>query len=235
MQRQRIRCNVRLAKGVRKHMKVISLNVGLPRLVEYNGEPVATGIFKEPVPGSVMLRTLNLDGDRQADLSVHGGVSKAVYGYPSEHYEFWKRELPEMELPYGMFGENFTTEGLFEDKLNVGDRFRVGKAELMVTEPRLPCYKLGIKFGRVDIIKRFLQSRRTGFYFAVAKEGEVKAGDEIELASRDENGITIADITRLYAFEKEDRETLRRVVKLDALSESWREYFVNRLQKLSDW
>jgi MOSC domain-containing protein YiiM len=216
-------------------MKVISLNVGLPRLVEYNGEPVATGIFKEPVPGSVMLRTLNLDGDRQADLSVHGGVSKAVYGYPSEHYEFWKRELPEMELPYGMFGENFTTEGLFEDKLNVGDRFRVGKAELMVTEPRLPCYKLGIKFGRVDIIKRFLQSRRTGFYFAVAKEGEVKAGDEIELASRDENGITIADITRLYAFEKEDRETLRRVVKLDALSESWREYFVNRLQKLSDW
>jgi MOSC domain-containing protein YiiM len=216
-------------------MKVISLNVGLPRLVEYNGEPVATGIFKEPVPGSVMLRTLNLDGDRQADLSVHGGVSKAVYGYPSEHYEFWKRELPEMELRYGMFGENFTTEGLFEDQLNVGDRFRVGKAELMVTEPRLPCYKLGIKFGRVDIIKRFLQSRRTGFYFAVVKEGEVKAGDEIELVSRDENGITIADITRLYAFEKEDRETLRRVVKLEALSESWREYFVHRLQKLSHW
>lgn len=132
-----------------------------------------------------------------------------------------------------MFGENFTTEGLFEDKLNVGDRFRVGKAELMVSEPRLPCYKLGIKFGRVDIIKRFLQSRRTGFYFAVVKEGEVKAGDEIELVSRDENGITIADITRLYAFEKEDLEGLRRVVKLEALSESWREYFVNRLQKLS--
>lgn len=214
-------------------MKVISLNVGVPRLVEYNGEPVATGIFKEPVPGPVMLRTLNLDGDRQADLSVHGGVSKAVYGYPAEHYEFWKRELPEMELPYGMFGENFTTEGLFEDKLNVGDRLRVGNAELMVTEPRLPCYKLGIKFGRVDIIKRFLQSRRTGFYFAVVKAGEVKAGDEIELVSRDENGITIADITRLYAFEKADLEGLRRVVKLEALSESWREYFVNRLQKLS--
>ena len=126
----------------------------------------------------------------QADLSVHGGPSKAVYAYPSEHYEFWKKELPEMELPYGMFGENFTTEGMFEDRVNVGDRFRVGEAELMVTEPRLPCYKLGIKFGRSDIIKKFLQSRRTGFYFAVMKEGQVKAGDEIELLSRDENGIT---------------------------------------------
>ena len=213
-------------------MKLLSLNVALPRLVEYNGEPVATGIFKEPARGPIMLRTLNLDGDRQGDLSVHGGISKAVYGYPSEHYEFWQTELPEMDLPYGMFGENFTTEGLFEDKLNVGDRFRIGKAEVMVTEPRLPCYKLGIKFGRVDIIKRFLHSRRTGFYFAVLKEGEVKAGDEIELLSRDENEITISDITRLYAFEKGDRETLRRVVKLGALSESWREYFVNRLQKL---
>lgn len=228
----RIRCNVTLEKGAHR-MKIISLNIALPRLVEYNGAPVATGIFKEAVPGPVMLRTLNLDGDRQADLSVHGGVSKAVYGYPSEHYEFWKRELPEMQLPYGMFGENFTTEGPLEDAVNIGDRFRVGKAELMATEPRLPCYKLGIKFGRVDIIKRFLQSRRTGFYFAVVKEGEVKAGDEIELVSQDENGITISDITRLYAFEKDDLEALRRVVKLEALSESWREYFGNRLQKLS--
>jgi MOSC domain-containing protein YiiM len=214
-------------------MKLISLNVGLPRIVEYNSEPVATGIFKEPLPGPVMLRTLNLDGDRQADLSVHGGISKAVYGYPSEHYEFWRRELPEMDLPYGMFGENFTTEGLFEDKHNIGDRFRVGGAELMVTEPRLPCYKLGIKFGRVDIIKRFLQSRRTGFYFAVLKEGEVKAGDEVELIRRDENNITISDITRLYAFEKNDLETMRRAVKVDALSESWREYFASRIEKLS--
>ena len=215
-------------------MKLLSLNVALPRLVEYNGEAVATGIFKEPVPGPVVLHTLNLDGDRQADLSVHGGISKAVYGYPSEHYEFWQTELPEMDLPYGMFGENFTTEGLFEDKLNVGDRFRIGKAEVMVTEPRLPCYKLGIKFGRVDIIKRFLQSRRTGFYFAVLKEGEVKAGDEIELLRRDENNITISDITRLYAFEKNDLETMRRAVKLEALSESWREYFLNQIQKLSN-
>ena len=214
-------------------MKLISLNVGLPRIVESNGEPVATGIFKEPKQGPVMLRTLNLDGDRQADLTVHGGVSKAVYAYPVEHYEFWRRELPEMELPYGMFGENLTTEGMLEEALNVGDRFRVGKAELMVTEPRLPCYKLGIKFGRTDIIRKFLQSRRTGFYFAVVKQGEVEAGNEIELLSRDSNGITIADITRLYAFEKDDLETLRRAVKLEALSDSWREYFQKQIHKLT--
>ena len=215
-------------------MKFISLNVGLPRVVESNGEPVVTGIFKEPVTGPVMLRTLNLDGDRQADLRVHGGISKAVYGYPVEHYEFWKKELPQMELPYGMFGENFTTEGLLEDTLNVGDRFRIGEAELMVTEPRLPCYKLRIKFGRSDILRRFLQSRRTGFYFAVVREGAVAAGDEFKLLSRDGNDITIADITRLYAFEKNDVDTLKRVVKLEALSESWREYFQKQLQNLTD-
>ena len=214
-------------------MQVVSLNVALPRFVEYNGEPVATGIFKEPVAGPVMLRTLNLDGDRQADLSVHGGVSKAVYAYPAEHYEFWKKELPDMTLPYGIFGENFTTEGLFENDVHVGDHFRVGQAELMATEPRLPCYKLGIKFGRSDIIKKFLQSRRTGFYFAVTKEGEVNAGDEIALLSRDDNQIPIADITRLYAFEKNDVEGLRRVLEVKALSESWRGYFQNQLQKLS--
>jgi len=214
-------------------MKLISLNVGLPRIVEWNGNPVATGIFKEPVPGSVRLHTLNLDGDRQADLSVHGGVSKAVYAYPAEHYEFWKRELPNMKLPYGMFGENFTTEGLSEDSVNVGDRFRIGNAEVMATEPRLPCYKLGIKFGRADIIRKFLQSRRTGFYFAVLQEGAVKAGDEIELISRDANNIPISDITRLYAFERDDLATLRRAVKLEGLSESWRGYFQKQIQKLT--
>lgn len=207
-------------------------------MVDWNGEPVATGIFKEPVSGPIMLRVLNLDGDAQADLTVHGGVSKAVYAYPVEHYGFWKKTLPkdylpDMHLPYGMFGENFTTEGLFEDSVNVGDRFRVGLAELRATEPRLPCYKLGIKFGRSDFIKKFLQSRRTGFYFAVTKEGEVSAGDEIELISRDASNISISDITRLYAFERDDLATLRRVVKVEALSASWREYFERQLQKLT--
>lgn len=179
-----------------------------------------------------MLRTLNLDGDRQADLRVHGGISKAVYAYPVEHYAFWKQELPEMDLPYGMFGENFTTEGLLEAALNVGDRFRIGEAELMVTEPRMPCYKLGIKFGRSDIIKRFLQSRRTGFYLAVLQEGKVAAGDAVELLSRDPNNVSVADITRLYAFDKNDLQTLRRAVKLEALSESWRGYFHQQIEKL---
>lgn len=218
-------------------MKLISVNVGLPRIVDYHGEPVATGIFKEPVHGPVMVRRLNLDGDKQADLSVHGGTTKAVYAYPSEHYEYWKKELPrdylkDGELPYGMFGENFTTEGILEQQVNVGDRFRIGGAELMATEPRLPCYKLGIKFGRADIIKRFLQSRRTGFYFAVLKEGEVEAGNVIELLARDRNDVAVSDITRVYAFEKDDLVTLRRAVGLKALSSSWREYFQNRIQKL---
>jgi MOSC domain-containing protein YiiM len=189
-----------------------------------------TGIFKEPVAGPVMLRTLNLDGDKQADLSVHGGANKAVYAYPSEHYEFWRNELPDMDLPFGMFGENFTTEGMLEGSVNIGDRFRIGAAELMATQPRLPCYKLGIKFGRSDIIKRFLVSRRTGFYFAVLKEGEVEAGDEIELVGRDKNDVTIADITRLYAFEKDDLKTLRRALETPALPESWRDHFRQRIE-----
>jgi MOSC domain-containing protein YiiM len=215
-------------------MKLISVNVGLPLdVILGNGKKVTTGIFKEPVEGRVMLRTLNLDGDKQADLTVHGGASKAVYGYPSEHYEFWRKELPDMELPYGMFGENFTTEGMFEDSLYIGDRFRVGEAEIMVTEPRLPCYKLGIKFERSDILKRFLVSRRTGFYFAVLKEGEVEAGDKIEPLGRDRNQITVADITRLYAFEKSDLKTLQRALEVEALPKSWRDYFRKQLEKYS--
>jgi MOSC domain-containing protein YiiM len=215
-------------------MKLISVNVGLPRTVSWQGRPATTGIFKDPIEGSVVLHTLNLDGDKQADLSVHGGVSKAAYAYPVEHYEFWKSQLPDTELPYGMFGENFTTEGLLEDTVNIGDRFRIGEAEVMVTEPRMPCYKLGLKFGRPDILKRFLVSRRTGFYFAVLREGKVQAGDTIEPLSRGESGVTVADITRLYAFEKDDLQTLRRVVQLEALSESWRGYFRHQLERFAD-
>ncbi len=214
-------------------MKLISVNVGLPRLVMSNGEPVSTGIFKAPIPGRVMLRTLNLEGDRQADLSVHGGPSKAVYGYPSEHYEYWEKELPEMDLPWGMFGENFTTEGLFEPELNIGDKFRIGTALVMITEPRMPCHKLGLKFGRSDIIKRFLTSERTGFYFAVLQEGELGAGDQIELIQENRNGVRVSDITRLYVRDRHNVELLRRAVEVEALSESWRVYFQNQLQKLT--
>src|SRR6266480_681018 len=150
-------------------MKVMSVNVGLPREVEWHGKTVLTSIFKEPVTGRVRVERLNLVGDRQSDLTVHGGVDKAVYAYPSEHYGYWRAELPGVDLPWGMFGENFTTEGLLEEAVYIGDKFRIGETEVMVTEPRMPCYKLGIKFGRADIIKRFLASRRTGFYFAVVR------------------------------------------------------------------
>src|SRR5438093_11577306 len=180
-------------------MRILSVNVGLPREVSWQGKFVTTGIFKEPVKGPVMLRTLNFNGDGQADLTVHGGVSKAVYAYPSEHYAFWRAEFAAMDLPFGMFGENLTTEGLLEDAVHIGDRFRVGEAELMVTEPRLPCYKLGIKFGRDDILKRFLASRRTGFYFAVLRAGEVGAGDSIEPVSEDPRRVSVSDIVNLYA------------------------------------
>ena len=212
-------------------MKLISVNVGLPRVVMSNGDAVSTGIFKEPVAGRVMLRTLNLDGDGQADLSVHGGPSKAIYVYPSEHYEYWKRELPEMKLPWGMFGENFTTEGLFESELNIGDKFRVGSAVVMVTEPRMPCYKLGIKFGRSDIVKRFLANERTGFYFAVLQEGEVGASDSIDLIERSKDSLRVSDITLLYTREKRNVGLLRRAMEVEALPESWKSYFQHRLDK----
>jgi MOSC domain-containing protein YiiM len=212
-------------------MKIVSLQVGRPRLAVWNGQTVSTGIYKTPVEGRVMLRTLNLDGDRQADLNVHGGPEKAAYAYPSEHYAYWRDALPGTELPWGMFGENFTTEGLDESTVNVGDRFRLGAAEVTVTQPRLPCYKLGIKFGRADILKRFLASGRTGFYFSVRREGEVGAGDGIELIGRDENNVTVADILRLYVRgDKGDVEMLRRAVALEALPESWREHFRRQLE-----
>ncbi len=213
-------------------MKIISVNVGLPRLVLRNGEPVSTGIFKDPVDGRVRVRTLNLDGDRQSDLSVHGGPQKAVYLYPSEHYEFWKQELPDMSLPWGMFGENLTTTGLFETEVHIGDRFRVGTAELMVTQPRMPCYKLGIRFDRADIIKRFLVSERSGFYFSVLKEGDVGTGDEVELLERNASGVRVVDITRLYSSEKENIALLRRAIATEALPESWRGYFLKRIGNL---
>jgi MOSC domain-containing protein YiiM len=219
---------------VKAEMKLISVNVGLPRIVRSNGEPVSTGIFKEPVAGRVVLRTLNLDGDRQADLSVHGGPSKAVYVYPSEHYDYWKRELPEMELPWGMFGENFTTTGLFESELNIGDKFRVGSAVVMVTEPRMPCYKLGIRFNRPDIIKRFLASGRTGFYFAVLQEGEVGVGDQIELIEGSKHSVRVSDIILLYTREKRNVGLLRRAIEVEALPESWKSYFRHCLEKLTN-
>ena len=215
-------------------MKVISVNVGLPRTIQWKGRTVSTGIYKAPVSGRVPLRSLNLDGDRQADLSVHGGPYKAVYAYPVEHYAYWRREFPDMALPWGMFGENLTTEGLSaEDALQVGDRFRIGSAELVVTQPRLPCYKLGLRFGRDDMARRFLASGRTGFYLRVAGEGDVAAGGPIVQKGRAEGSIPVSELTRLYARDKDDLEGLRRIVQVAALPDDWRDYFKRRISEVS--
>jgi MOSC domain-containing protein YiiM len=208
--------------------KVISLNVGLPRTVYFRGQAVTTGIFKEPVSGRIKLRRLNLDGDRQADLTVHGGLDKALYAYPAEHYDYWKKRLPNMKLPWGMFGENFTTEGLLEDQVNIGDVFRVGSSEVVATQPRMPCYKLGVKFGRMDIVRQFMESKLTGIYFRVLKEGEVGAGDAIQLINRDENNVTVKDIVQLVTG-KGDMATTRRAVNIKALPEAWRQEFLEQL------
>ncbi len=210
-------------------MKIISINVGLPREIMWHGRAVKTSIWKKPVDGRVHVATLNLDGDQQSDLSVHGGVDKAVYVYPGEHYAFWQSELPGVNLGWGAFGENFTSEGLLEGQVQIGDRFRIGSAEFIVTQPRMPCFKLGIRFNHPDLPKRFLQSKRSGFYLAVQREGEVEAGDAIELMARAESGLTILDITNLYALDSQSQDLLRRATELPALPESWKDYFRKRL------
>lgn len=212
-------------------MKILSVNVGAPRDVEWRGKTVRTSIFKAPVSGRIRVDRLNLQGDQQSDLAVHGGVDKAVYAYPSEHYAFWRNELPGTEFPWAAFGENLTTEGLLENEVRIGDRFRAGSAEFAVTQPRMPCFKLGIRFNRPDIVKRFLRSGRTGFYLAVLQEGDVAAGDAVDLVAKDAHAITVADVVGLYAADAANQELLRRASELPALPESWREHFRKRLWK----
>lgn len=190
--------NKSLVKGDKllllKSMNVISVNVGMPRIVEYHGEPVATGIYKDPVDGSVKVNKLNLEGDGQADLSVHGGIRKAVYVYPSEHYVFWQQGLSITDLPWGSFGENLTIEGLLESDVRPGDQLKIGTAVFAVTQPRYPCYKLGIKFGRSDMVKRFAKSGFSGFYLSVEQTGELRAGDALSFEPQKADGATIAEI-----------------------------------------
>ncbi len=213
-------------------MRVVSLNVGLPREVEWKGRSVLTGIFKAPVAGRRRLEGVNFEGDGQADLTVHGGTWKAVYAYPSEHYSFWSGELGRDDLAWGEFGENLTTEGLREEEVRIGDRFRIGSAELVVTQPRQPCFKLGIRFGRADMVKRFQRSGRSGFYLSVATEGEVAAGDPIELVARAEDSLSVADLLRALGVDRDDAELVRRASELAGLPEEWRQDFRAQLEKL---
>jgi MOSC domain-containing protein YiiM len=218
-------------------MKLISVNTGMPREVSWQGRIVTTGIFKEPTRGRVALRKLNLDGDRQADMTVHGGEHKAVYCYSLAHYDYWKKELPGRELPMGMFGEDFTIEdgkGSLEESVHLGDRFRIGTAEVVVTQPRLPCHKLGVRFGSDDMVKRFLASGRTGFYVAVIREGEVGAGDEIKVMAREANAVTVSEIVRLYVMKRygeAEIRAVRRALRVEELPESWKEYFRERMRQ----
>jgi MOSC domain-containing protein YiiM len=214
-------------------MGVQSVNVGLPREVVWKRRCVLTGIFKEPVAGRVAVRRLNIEGDQQADLKVHGGPQKAVYVYPADYYAFWREQYPEMELPWGMFGENLTVWGVRDGTVHIGDRFQMGSAQFVVTEPRMPCYKLGLKFGCDDVLRILLQSGFSGFYCAVLQEGEVAAGDPVTLLHRDEQALRVRDITLLETEHKYDGDLLRRAEAEEALSQDWREYFAKRLAHIS--
>ena len=211
-------------------MRIISVNVGLPREVVWKGITVQTAIFKEPVAGPVAIRKLNLVGDRQADLSVHGGAEKAVYAYPAEHYEYWRGQLPDISFSWGAFGENLTTEGLWEDRLFIGDLFRVGSAVLQITQPRMPCYKLQLRFNRDDMIKRFLLSGRSGFYFSVIERGDVAAESNVEILDRDPYGVTVSDIVRLYLGQTRDPELLQRARSVGSLPQNWKTQLLLRAQ-----
>jgi len=213
-------------------MKIISLNVGLPRRVLYHDREVTTGIFKSPVDGPRMLYRLNLDGDRQADLEVHGGRNKAVYAYPSEHYSYWAEQLPDVDFTWGYFGENLTTEGLGEQDALVGDLYRIGQAVVKVTQPRIPCYKLGIRFGRPEMVKRFLASGRSGIYFSVVEQGFVNIGDAIEKISTQPEGISIADINRAYVHSRDNIALVRRIVSAQILPGGLHQDFADALAEM---
>jgi MOSC domain-containing protein YiiM len=210
-------------------MTLVSVNVSQPKTVSHRGRSVTTGIFKTPVSGRVMVRRTNLDGDRQADLSVHGGVDKAVYVYPSEHYTAWAQELGRDEFPFGQFGENLTVEGMVEETVHIGDTFRIGRVLLEVTQPRVPCFKLGIKMGSSQFPKKFLASQRTGYYVRVLEEGEVGAGDPIERITNDPERMTVQQAVHLAFFEQDDVALLEKVLRIQGLSQDWRRMFEEQM------
>ena len=214
-------------------MKLLSVNVSKPKAVSYNGKTIHTGIFKVPVQGRVILRRFNLDGDGQGDLAVHGGIDKAVYAYSNEHYEYWRRELRRDDLTYGQFGENFTVEGMLEDGVHIGDVFRVGTALVEVSQPRVPCFKLGLKMGIPTFPKRFLASERSGFYLRVLEAGEVGAGDAIERIKVGPERLTVKAVHHLLYFDSSNLEGIHEVLGIPALAESWRESFEKTLAKAS--
>jgi len=214
-------------------MKVLSVNVSRTQPLEWDGRVALTGIFKKPVEGSVRVHSLNLEGDEQADLTVHGGINKAVYAYPFEHYPFWQKRYPQISFVPGQFGENLTTEGLLETTVHIGDRFQIGSAILVAVQPRLPCFKLAGKFRDKNILTAFTDSRRSGIYFAVEREGELRAGDTIECIHRDPNQFAIDDAMRLYNAEELASDVLTNVLKIQVLPDSWRKRILQVLNAKS--
>lgn len=212
-------------------MKLLSVNVGLPREVFTHGRSVSTGIFKQPVAGRVAVRSLNIDGDRQADLTVHGGIDKAVYAYPHEHYALWESELSRHDFTLGQFGENLTTMGLLEDEVRIGDIFAIGSARFEVSQPRVPCFKLALRMEMPQFPRLFMQSQRTGFYFRVAQEGEIGADDVITRLSTDPSQMTVREVFDVAYGESGTRETVRRAAEMPALAASWREMFTEALDR----
>lgn len=203
-------------------MQVLSIHAGQPQTVEWRGYVVTTSIFKQPVTQRVAVGKLNIQGDRQSDLSVHGGPDKAVYIYPSIHYPFWRTQYPDLTIAYGMLGENLTVDGLREDNTYIGDTFRIGTAEFTVTQPRLPCFKLAVRFGKPDVLQRMLHSGQTGFYVKVAREGEIGPGDSIEWLSRDEHKVSVWELVSLFRSGGKDQTIIQRALQVEALPASWR-------------
>jgi MOSC domain-containing protein YiiM len=203
-------------------MKLISLNVGQPRIVNTPRGQVLTSIFKEPVEGPRKVVQHNVEGDRQADLTVHGGPKKAVYAYAFEHYSYWSDALPDHELPCGVFGENLTVEGMLESEIHIGDAVEVGSARLRVTQPRMPCAKLSIRFNRPDMVRLFWKSARSGVYFAVEQAGVICAGDDVRIVERNALKVSVADVISLYTGESVQPELFERFMAAP-IGGSWKE------------
>ena len=216
-------------------MKLDAISVGKPKEVEWEGRKMVTSIFKTPISGPARVLFKNIEGDQQADLKVHGGLTRPVCVYPSEHYEFWKKELHQNELPWGYFGENLNISGgVFEQDVQVGDRFAIGSVEFEALQPRFPCHKLAMKMGDMKWIQFFLNSGKTGFYFGVVKEGIIAPGDTVKQVHHEKNSISIHDITELYLINRNNKPLLERALKVRRLTPSWKAYFEKQLIKISN-
>jgi MOSC domain-containing protein YiiM len=210
-------------------MRIDSVAVGKPRVVQWLGRDVRTSIFKSPVAGRIPVRRHNLEGDRQSDLRVHGGEFKAVYAYAAESYDWWKTALGH-DLEPAAFGENLTIRDFDEESIAIGDVFRVGDAELEAAAPRLPCYKLGLRFGDARMVQRFAAAGRWGIYFRVVREGLLEAGDALEQIHSDPTGLAVYEVARVFLTDRDDRGVIERLAAHERLDPSWRSHFAEKLR-----